>query len=244
MEDYRAMQRLQDTSVLQTRLKIKNSDDKRENIHRIPSNHKQAERVLIAHVKSGELRIDSQGRIWREKVRKGIKGGGSKLYDIQCRRAEHKTPLGYLQIRIMTNGKRLHGCAHRLVWQFFNGDIPGGLTINHKNGLKDDNRPENLEVTTYSENMSHAHKTGLIDQSGEKNPHAKLNDRQIVEIRVAYSQGEYTQKQLADQYNVSHQAVSKIVRGDRRKQQLGITADYKSRRQRNTRQDSITGQFV
>lgn len=38
-----------------------------------------------------------------------------------------------------------------------------GLTINHKNGIKTDNHPDNLEWTTYGENNKHAMMTGLRD---------------------------------------------------------------------------------
>ena len=40
---------------------------------------------------------------------------------------------------------------HKLVWTNANGDIPGGHVIHHKNGIKDDNRLENLELMTTSE---------------------------------------------------------------------------------------------
>lgn len=238
------MQTIQNTSILQTKFDSENSTNRRKAIHRIPSNHRQAERRLIKHIYSGELRIDLNGRIWRDKIRKGLKSGGSSLYKIKSRRAEHATPAGYLQIRAMQNGVHVYGCAHRLVWQFFNGNIPNGYTINHKNGKKSDNNPTNLEVCTYSENMKHAHKLGLIDQSGEKNPRARLTNLQIVEIRSAYAVGGYTQKQIGNMYKVAFQTISKIVRGDSRKNQLGETRDYIKRRQNNVSRDPISGRFI
>jgi len=199
---------------------------------------------LIEHVKSGELRIDSAGRIWRDMVRKGLKNGGSSLYKIKARRAERSLPMGYLQVRVMLNGKRVYGCAHRLIWQFFNGDIPDGYTINHKNGKKDDNRPENLEVCTYSENMKHAFKTGLKSQDGKKNPNCKLSNKDVLEIRTIYSNGGITQEKMGKKFKVSFQTISRIVRGKERKKQDGITSDYSQRRQLNKSRDFITGRFV
>ena len=191
----------------------------------------RAEDVILDAIKKGEFTIDEDGQIWRYR--------GGKLV-----RAEHRTPQGYLQIRKMVNGKRYHTGAHRIVWEYFNGRIPDGCIVNHKNGQKDDNRPWNLELSTASKNISHAHKHGLLDQSGQKNPAAKLTDKQVAEIRLAYSMGGYTQEQLAKKYGVSYQCISKIVRGDRRSRQPGQTGDYKHLRQRNIVKDPITGRFV
>jgi DNA-binding XRE family transcriptional regulator len=187
--------------------------------------------VMLKEVKSGSIELDQIGRFW--KLSRGIKV-----------RAEHKTSSGYLQLRKMVGGKRYHVCAHRVVWAIHNGPIAAGKVINHKNGQKSDNRPENLECTTYSENQSHAMQNGLRDQHGEKNPASVLTDKEVAEIRLAYANGGYTQKQLAKQYGVSHQAVSKIVRGDRRKKQMGKTADYTSRRTDNVVKSQSTGRFI
>ena len=71
------------------------------------------------------------------------------------RRAENPTGSGYLQVRVMIGYSRAHALAHRLVWRHFNGPIPAGQTINHKNGNRSDNRPENLELATTSEQALH-----------------------------------------------------------------------------------------
>jgi DNA-binding XRE family transcriptional regulator len=122
--------------------------------------------------------------------------------------------------------------------------IPDGMIINHKNGQKDDNRPCNLELTTYSENQKHSYENCLSDQWGEKNPSAKLSNKQVAEIRLAYSQGGYTQQQLASKYRVAFQTISNIVRGKRRQKQGGIVGDYSYRRQSGIEKDPATGRFV
>jgi hypothetical protein len=60
-----------------------------------------------------------------------------------------KSTDGYRHVKV--NGK-LHR-THRLIWIMHNGDIPEGLCIDHENGIKDDNRIENLRVVTYQENQ-------------------------------------------------------------------------------------------
>jgi DNA-binding XRE family transcriptional regulator len=136
----------------------------------------------------------------------------------------------------------VHVGAHRLVWQYFKGDIPCGDEVNHDNGLKDDNRPSNLLCGTGGENVKHAHRTGLIDQHGQKNPAAKLGDNQVAQIRLAYAMGGYTQAQLAQRFGVCHQAVSRIVRGQSRPKQGGPTnlCDHRHAGE----QDPGTGRFV
>lgn len=63
----------------------------------------------------------------------------------------------YVQIRV--DGKLL--LAHRVIWEELVGPVPSGCEINHKNGKKDDNRLDNLELVTHQENMKHAKATGL-----------------------------------------------------------------------------------
>ena len=176
------------------------------------------EAQVYAAVVAGELEIDEAGRIWR--VAKRGWNRWKKIVEVRpCKkvRAENKTGLGYLQIRTMVNKKRAQVGAHRIVFRHFNGPIQHGVTINHKNGKKDDNRPENLELATYSEQQIHAlHilKVGRIDQNGEKNAMKKLTNDQVAEIRRRRSLGEKLAIIAAD-FSVTYQAISKVCRGDR-----------------------------
>ena len=69
---------------------------------------------------------------------------------------------GYTQI--MINGKRYK--AHRLIYLMFNGALPA--VIDHRNGVRNDNRIENLRAATLSGNASNA-KTKAVNTSGAKN---------------------------------------------------------------------------
>jgi hypothetical protein len=68
------------------------------------------------------------------------------------------TELGYLVIGI----KRTPTKVHRLVAMAFIPNPNGFKTINHKDGCKTNNQPNNLEWCTHQQNMMHAYKTGLI----------------------------------------------------------------------------------
>lgn len=202
------------------------------------------EEEIYKAVKLRLLEIEPDGTIWKVAEMRGNRWNNiPTLLRIMRRRAEHDQGQ-YFQVRRMTNGKRIYCLAHRLVWLHFKGPIPAGAQINHKNGKKKDNHPDNLEIVTASENLIHAHQTGLVNQYGERNPAAKLTDGQIEAIRRIYAAGGVTLANLADQFMMSSQGISRIVRGERRVRQLGKTADYTSRRQRPTQTRSAKGQFL
>ena len=56
---------------------------------------------------------------------------------------------GYIEFQC--NGKRF--LTHRVIWKMFNGAIPKGLQIDHINGIRDDNRIENLQLVTAKQNQ-------------------------------------------------------------------------------------------
>lgn len=68
---------------------------------------------------------------------------------------------GYKRVGLTLNGKSRPLLIHRLVAMAFIPNPENKPCVNHKNGIKSDNRLENLEWCTYSENTIHAFKTGL-----------------------------------------------------------------------------------
>ena len=67
----------------------------------------------------------------------------------------HKRTTGYFQIPLRVNGQYKTRLVHRLVAEAFLG--PSDLSINHKDGVKDNNHIDNLEYVTRSENTLHAY---------------------------------------------------------------------------------------
>lgn len=68
---------------------------------------------------------------------------------------------GYELVNIIFNNKRKLFLVHRLIAIIILPNPQNKPCVNHKNGIKTDNRVENLEWVTYSENMKHAFLSGL-----------------------------------------------------------------------------------
>ena len=62
---------------------------------------------------------------------------------------------GYSHLTLSKDGKRKDFRVHRLVAQHFIKNDGGKRDVNHKNGIKTDNRACNLEWLTHSENEQH-----------------------------------------------------------------------------------------
>lgn len=72
-----------------------------------------------------------------------------------------KNKLGYSQVSLSKHDKQHSRRVHRLVAEAFILNPDKKTQVNHINGNKDNNKVENLEWCTKSENELHAYKTGL-----------------------------------------------------------------------------------
>lgn len=69
---------------------------------------------------------------------------------------KHKNNSGYLYVILSKNGVSKWCAIHRLVAETFIPNEQNKPTVNHKNGIKTDNRVENLEWATYQEQLKHS----------------------------------------------------------------------------------------
>jgi len=94
-----------------------------------------------------------------------------------------------------------HGVSvHRFVYEYFNEPIPKGLTIDHINNNKLDNRLENLRLTTNAFNC-------------RRREYNKLNIELAEEIRDLYSKNIYSYSQLAAMFDVAKTTISNCIKG-------------------------------
>lgn len=68
---------------------------------------------------------------------------------------------GYKTIVLRINGKATYNFIHRLVAEAFVQNYNSLTYVNHKNGVKSDNRAVNLEWITKKDNNEHAFENGL-----------------------------------------------------------------------------------
>lgn len=118
---------------------------------------------------------------------------------------------GYAYVTLCDNaGRKKRDAVHRIVCAAFHGKPACRLDVNHKDGDKLNNRADNVEWMTRSENQLHAARIGL-KPVGEESHLSKLTGQEVIEIKA--NNRKLTQSQLAKIYAVSQTCISKIITG-------------------------------
>ena len=146
--------------------------------------------------------VSDLGRVKRGPGGRGTRAGHLRKLCLDTR--------GYLILRLRVKERVRTFRVHRLVAEAFLGPCPEGKETNHISGVKTDNCANNLEYTTRRANIRHAWGLNLYKR-GQERSDAKLNNRQVLEIRAKYSTGDFLQRELAVEYGVGEPAVRHIL---------------------------------
>lgn len=110
---------------------------------------------------SREILVSNQGEVRRLPFAFQTPTGGSAI-----KKAVNLKPSalssGYLRVGVADR----FVMVHRLVYMAFHGPIGPGLDVDHINGIRNDNRPENLRVATRQENAMNRQGANRNSQSG------------------------------------------------------------------------------
>src|SRR5690606_18394826 len=159
------------------------------------------------HFTDGRYSVSSLGRVRNNGFYANIAKGGKRFVKARIL----KTPIlntGYLSLGGRVNVFNTN-LVHRIVAEAFILNPDNKEFVNHINGIKTDNRVENLEWCTRQENEDHAFRTGLKSSTGSDNTQAKLNDSDVEFILLNY--GKVSDKYLIDRFKVHRATIQRIV---------------------------------
>lgn len=152
----------------------------------------------------GMYQVSNQGKI------KTVKRGKCKIVRLIL---DNK---GYYRYSLYKNGKSITVKVHRLVAQHFIKNPKNKPQVNHINGVKTDNRVENLEWMTNEENMHHSKINGLRKgkmPSAEQNHNSKLTNDDVRYIRSVYKKNcrKFGGGALSKKFNVHISTIIDVV---------------------------------
>ena len=111
---------------------------------------------------------------------------------------------------------------HRLVAEAFIANPKNKPQVNHKNGIKNDNRVENLEWCTASENQLHAYANNLTKKyKGIDNHHYGKPSKKRKKVYQYDLQGNFIKEwesavEAANKLKISQGNISSCCRGERK----------------------------
>jgi hypothetical protein len=143
----------------------------------------------------------------RGHVRRDAKARGARAGHL----LRHGLSHGYPVVLLRRDGHKAVLSVHSLVAKAFIGPIANGRCVNHKNGIKEDNSIENLEIISPAQNCAHAASTGL-SASGERHGMSRLTRVSVAEIRAARAMGAKL-ADIAAAHGVGVPCVSQICSG-------------------------------
>lgn len=113
---------------------------------------------------------------------------------------------------VFADGNRKYNKAHRFSYKLAYGVIPKGKIICHHCDNPSCVNPEHLYAGTYKDNTRDMFKRGRNPkQDGENNHNSVLSWNKVRKIRKMWASGNYTQAEIANEFNVSRGCVLGVI---------------------------------
>lgn len=110
----------------------------------------------------GEYEVSNMGRV------KSLKKSKERMLALHQSKLTKRHPKPMYHVELWKDNKRKAVKIHRLVGEHFIPNPQGKPQINHIDGDRTNNRADNLEWVTGSENMLHSYANGLTKPRGRK----------------------------------------------------------------------------
>lgn len=162
----------------------------------------------------GRYEVSNDGRV-RSRQFIDKRGVTHPPRDLKVTTSKH---VGYPMVFIRHDGKNRHLLVHRLVASAFLDTPHSDATqVNHKDGVKTNNRLDNLEWVTPLGNTRHAMRIGLLrfehlGGSGDDCPASKLTESQVRVIKERLRAGEQYRR-IAKDFGVRYGTIGHIKYG-------------------------------
>lgn len=156
----------------------------------------------------GLYEVSNKGRV-KSFYRKKIKRKNPKIL-----KSTVGKQYGYEVICLSKNGIKKQKRINILVLEAFTGHRPSGYEAAHNDGVRTNNNLSNLSWKTRAENEMDKIKHGTVI-NGIKNHNAKLTDNDIRKIRRLYKPRIFSQRKLAEMFNIAESAIWNILHGRR-----------------------------
>lgn len=157
----------------------------------------------------GRYRISNLGRVRSEKRLVSHYRGGLSMRKERILKGTSSSR-GYPCVGLSKDANTKSYRVHVLVAKTFIGDRPKGMTVSHIDGNSENNQLTNLCYESLKDNCRRRVEHGT-SPVGEKNPRAKVNEMQVIEIRRLYATGKYLQRELGDMFNMKRKTISSIT---------------------------------